>query len=134
MKPGPRVTGETAPFWEACGRGELTYQQCLSCDAIQFPPRNHCVLCLGDALAWRRSAGRGTVHSFTVVQRAPSAAFREDVPYVLALVDLDEGFRMMMNVLGCAPGDVTIGARVTITFETREDGSSLPQAELIAGS
>ena len=122
----PRANAETAPFWEGCRRGELLYQVCAPCGRAQFPPRARCAHCHEARLEWRRSAGRGTVHSFTVVERAPSAAF--ETPYVLALIDLDEGFRMMTNLRGCAPEDAAIGLVVRIVFEPLEDGGALPQA------
>jgi hypothetical protein len=82
-------------------------------------------------LDWRRSAGAGTLYSHTTVYRAPTSAFKADVPYVVALVDLDEGFRMMVNVLGCDPADVQIGRRMRIVFRASDGGMKLPQGELV---
>lgn len=127
-KPAPHVTAETRPFWEACARGELLYQRCEACGKPQFYPRTRCARCHSDRLTWEHSARRGTIHSFTIVHRAPTEAFRADIPYVLVLVDLDEGFRMMMNVRECPPSDVVIGMRVGVIFERRDDGVVLPQA------
>ena len=129
-KPIPVPTAETRPFWEGCAAGTLLYQRCTACGHVQFPPRGHCVACRGGAVAWERSSGHGTVHSFTVVRRPPSAAFKDEVPYVIALVDLHEGFRMMMNVLGAAPDSVHIGQAVQIVFEDVGDGIALPQARI----
>ena len=125
-KPLPRITAETRPYWEGCAAGELRYQWCAACRRAQFYPRVACARCGGRALEWRRSAGRGVVHAVTVVHRAPSAAFRADVPYTIALVDLDEGFRMMANVVGTAPETVAIGDRVRLVFERRGE-LALPQ-------
>lgn len=130
-KPIPIPTPETREFWEAANRGELLFQRCGGCGEVQFYPRPFCAKCLSEQLTWERSAGGGTIHTFTVVHRPPSAAFKADVPYIIAMVDLDEGFRMMMNVRNCAPEDPAIGARVRIIFEPAGDsGQSLPQAEL----
>jgi len=85
------------------------------------------VRCEGRVLDWRDAALAGTVHSFTIVHRAPTPAFRADAPYVLALIDLEDGFRMMMNVVDCDPESVRIGMVVRIVFENR-DGQCLPQA------
>ena len=129
--PVPPVNADTEPFWAGCAQGELRYQQCVRCGSVQFPPRGHCATCQAQAPAWRTSARRGSVHSFTVVHRAPTPAFRSQVPYLIALVDLDEGFRLMVNLRGCAPEAASIGARVRIVFEPR-DGMALPQAERLA--
>ncbi len=126
-KPVPRANADTRPFWEGCNEGRLLYQRCGSCGTAQFYPRALCARCGASKLDWAEAEPRGTVHSFTVVHRAPSAAFKEDVPYVLALVDLADGFRMMLNVVGCAPEAVRIGLAVRIVFEDR-DGQKIPQA------
>jgi uncharacterized OB-fold protein len=125
-KPVPSITAETRPFWDGCAAGELRYQACRECGRVQFYPRALCAGCGGVALEWRRSRGEGTVYAVTVVHRAPSAAFRADVPYAVALVDLDEGFRMLANVVGGAPADVAIGDRVRVAFEPR-GAVTLPQ-------
>jgi uncharacterized OB-fold protein len=125
-KPLPGASPDTRPFWDGCRAGQLLYQNCRSCGRVQFYPRTRCVGCSQPTLEWRRSAGAGTVHAVTVVYRAPSAAFQPDVPYAIALVDLDEGFRMMANVIGCDPETVAIGDQVRLIFEHRGE-VSLPQ-------
>ncbi len=125
-KPLPPITADTRPFWDGCREGELRYQVCATCGHAQFYPRVLCARCGGVELAWRRSTGQGTIHAVTVVYRAPSAAFKEDVPYAVALVDLDEGFRMMANIVGGNPEAVAIGDRVRLVFERRGE-VALPQ-------
>lgn len=120
---------DTAPFWAGTARGELLHQRCRDCGAVQFPPRRHCARCQGTALDWQRCAGLGRVHSFTIVHRAPTAAFKADVPYSIALVDMDEGFRMMLNLVDCPPREPAIGARVRVVFRPHGE-AMLPQAEL----
>lgn len=93
---------------------------------MHFMPRYLCPSCWSDALEWVQAKGTGSVHSFTVIRRASSPAFKERVPYVVALIDLDEGPRMMANILGDDALDVAIGERVTLTFEDRGNGT-LPQ-------
>lgn len=128
-KPVPVPNADTRAFWEGCASGELRYQQCSGCGRAQFYPRAHCASCQSRDLKWRRSSGLGVVYSHTTVQRAPTPAFKAMVPYVIALVDLEEGFRMMMNVLDCEPAKVSIGARVRVVFR-ESDGVVLPQAVL----
>lgn len=128
-KPRPHPNADSLPFWEGCARGELRYQHCTSCDRAQFPPRAFCARCQGPSLEWRQSARQGSIHTFTVVQRAPSAAFKGDVPYVIVLVDLDEGFRLMMNLRGAGAEAAKIGQRVRVVFEHAAGDYPLPQAE-----
>lgn len=130
-KPQPHPNADSLPFWQGCANGILSYQHCGSCEKAQFPPRSHCAQCQGRALQWRQSKGQGTVHTFTVVRRAPSAAFKADVPYVIALVDFDEGFRMMMNLRHVSPDAANIGMRVQVVFEATSGVYPLPQAQPI---
>lgn len=130
-KPTPAPTAETLPFWTAAAEGRLIYQHCPACRQAQFPPRNRCSHCGHTEIAWRESHGIGAIYSFTVSERAPTPAFKEDLPYVIALVDLDEGFRMMVTMRGCEPGNVAIGARIRIAFEPGEGSWPLPVAKLL---
>jgi uncharacterized OB-fold protein len=125
-KPLPRISAEARPYWAACLEGELRHQACRGCGKVQFYPRALCAGCGATDLEWRRSGGLGVVYAVTVVYRAPSEPFRADVPYAVALVDLDEGFRMMANVVGDDPEGVAIGDRVRVVFEMRGE-VALPQ-------
>lgn len=127
-KPLPRPTVETQPFWQAAAEGRLIFQSCTACGHAQFPPSSRCARCQNDTLQWRESARSGRLHTFTIVHRAPTAAFKADVPYVIALVDLDEGFRLMTNLRGAVADAVAIGDRVHIEFEQTEGPWPLPQA------
>ncbi len=117
---------DAAPYWEGVALGELRYQVCLDCGKAIFYPRTVCPNCLSEKLEWRNSLGRGEVYAFTVVRRAPDANFAQRVPYVVALVALDEGFRMMTNVVGCSPDQVKVGMRVAVVFGQGVDGQPLP--------
>ena len=123
-RPVPQPTVLSQPYWEAARRGELLYLQCEACGIVFFPPLEACVSCQSDRLAWRRSAGQGTVYSYTVLHGAPSAGF--PVPSVLAIIDVDEGYPMFSSVVGIAPGDVRIGMRVEVCFEELTDEINLP--------
>ncbi|WP_454695877.1 Zn-ribbon domain-containing OB-fold protein [Achromobacter aegrifaciens] len=127
-KPSIRPTAETRPFWDGCRGGKLRYQTCADCGAVQRIPRSVCTHCHGLRLDWNESAGLGTVLSHTTVHRAPTPAFKTETPYVIALVDLDEGFRLMVNTRGGANPPLAIGQRVRIGFEPRGD-DLLPIAE-----
>jgi uncharacterized protein len=126
-KPAPVPNADTRPFWKACNDQELIYQHCLSCGQAQFYPRALCANCQTSNLEWRTSKGRGTIYTYAMNYRAPDGSFEPEVPYVIALVDLDEGFRMMMNLRDCPLDAVRIGMRVKIVFEQRGE-QKIPQA------
>ena len=129
QKPVPQPTADTEAFWEGCAHGELRYQQCGACGQVQFYPRPMCTGCQSTNVHWRVSAGRGSLHSYTIVHRPPTPAFKADVPYVIALVDLVEGFRMMMNVRDCDHAALHVGMPVEVFFEPiGNDDQKLPQA------
>ena len=128
-RPLPRPTAETRAFWEGCTSGELRFQRCNECGHVQLIPRSLCENCHGTDLRWHRSSGQGTVLSFTEVFRAPVPAFKSMVPYVIVLVNMDEGFRLMANVRNPNTTPVSIGQRVTIGF-TAVESVVLPEAVL----
>lgn len=111
----PPDTELSRPFWAGCREHELRLQYCGDCKQFQFYPRIICSHCDGDALTWRVVSGRGRIASFTVVRHAISPAYK--APYVVALIDLDEGPRMMSSVVGCEPECVAIGNAVDVQFE-----------------
>lgn len=129
-KPVPVPDGSSRPYWEGANLGEFRYQRCGACGKAQFYPRNACAHCHATQLRWEKAAGGGRIASFSVIHRAPIAAFAGDAPYVLALVDLDEGFRFMCNVLHCDPAQVRIGMLVRVCFESRPGSEQkIPQVE-----
>jgi uncharacterized OB-fold protein len=125
--PVPTITPEAAPYWEGARRGKLLLQRCGACGALRFYPRTLCPSCWSDRVEWTEASGRGSVHSFTVIHRAPTPAFASQVPYVVALIDLQEGPRMMANVIGDGARDLRIDDAVRVTFEQRAGGFMLPQ-------
>lgn len=125
-KPQPKVSTLNTPFWQGTAAGELRLQHCRKCDALFRFTHPRCPCCWSDDLDWRASTGKGKVATFTVVHVAPFPAMEASVPYVLALVDLDEGVRMMCNILLCDPHEVQIGMDVSVSFEDR-DGIAVPQ-------
>ncbi|MDA8399493.1 MAG: Zn-ribbon domain-containing OB-fold protein [Actinomycetota bacterium] len=124
-RPVPIPDGVSARYWEAAAGGELLLQACKSCGTLQFYPRLACREC-GGAPEWVSACRRGTVYTFTVIHQNGSRAFRERVPYVVAMVELDEGPRMMGNITDCEPGDVRIGMRVEAYFIPAGEGIGIP--------
>ena len=114
---------DTQPFWEATKNHELRYQVCDDCDKIVFYPRRHCPHCMGLNLSWKTSQGEGSVYTYTVIRQIGHPAFRERAPYIIAWIDLDEGFRMLSTIVG---DEITIGQRVRVTWDDQENDISLP--------
>ena len=125
--PAPGVDWETRAFWEGCGRGELWLQRCRTCGGFQHRPRALCAGCLGNDLVHERASGRGTVHTFTVTLQNQARGFREAIPYVLAYVELEEGPRLLTNVVGCDPDEVRIGMPVVVDFQECEGDIAVPR-------
>jgi uncharacterized OB-fold protein len=125
--PAPVANADSLPYWNAARERRLLIRRCKDCAQLHFMPRHLCPACWSDRLEWVDAKGTGTVHSYTIVRRAPLPAFAPRVPYVVALIELDEGPRMMANVLGAEALGIRIGSRVTVTFEDRGGGAALPQ-------
>lgn len=122
--PPPTPSAHSAPYWEAAARHELVYQRCDACKHAEFDPAVVCRRCGARALTWARSAGLGTVYSWTVVWRPQQPSFV--VPYAPAIVDLDEGYQMLAAVIGCRVADLAVGLRVAVEFHPVADGFALP--------
>jgi uncharacterized OB-fold protein len=128
-RPAPIPDAESGPYWAATLERRLLIQRCRSCGHTQLYGRPHCLVCR-QAVEWVEASGRGTIYSYTVIRQNPSRSFRHLLPFVVALVDLDEGPRLMTNVVGCPPEDVSIGAAVQVRFEQVSDAAALPLFEL----
>ena len=115
-RPYPEPDGETQPFWDAIAEGRLRIQRCRSCGRYVFYPRSVCPHCMAADLEWTDVSGRGAVHAYTVVHRA-APGFAEDAPYVVALVELEEGPRMLTRLLDVTPSDAAIGMRFEVAIE-----------------
>jgi hypothetical protein len=133
--PIPVPTPESRPFWEATGRHELRLQRCRDCGRHVFYPRAVCPHCFGAALEWRRMSGRGTLHTFTVVHRG-AKSFPLGSPYVIAIVQLDEGPRLMTNLVGVPPDPaaIRIGMPVEVVFQDVAPGVALPHFRPLEGT
>lgn len=125
-RPAPVPDADSRPFWEGVDVGELRLQVCDSCRRWFYYARGLCPHCHSDDLTWSVASGRGTVHSFTISRRGAGPAFAADVPYVVALVDLEEGPRMLSNVVDCDPESVRIDDPVVVDFRELSPGQVLP--------
>ena len=135
MRPQPRFPEpDTQPFWDAPREKKLTYQTCnvASCGEIIFYPRAHCTACGSLESTWHTSKGEGSVYTFSVVMQSRHPAFKDLGPYAIAYVDLDEGFRIMTNIVNVSNPvtDISCGMRVKISWHDQGEGEiALPMFE-----
>jgi hypothetical protein len=127
-RPLPSLDSEVdRVFWEAAAEERLLIQECSSCGEPQFFPRSWCHYCGSGDVEWIESEGRGHVHAHTVIRRATELpAFADEIPYVVAYVELDEGVRMCTNVVDCDPEGIEHGMPVEVTFEPVDESVALP--------
>ena len=132
-KPRPDLNDiATALYWEAAARHELVLPRCDGCNLVFFPPRQFCPSCWAGELSWQPMGGGGTVWTFTEVHVAfYDDTWADDVPYVVAVVELDEGPRLLANIVEPDMERLSIGARVEATFEDRSEGVSLPMFQVV---
>lgn len=128
--PLPRPTPISKPHWDGCREGVLRVQRCKDCETHVFIPQPCCTQCLGGNLEWVESSGRGTLYSYTVVHRPQQPSF--DTPYTVVVVELEEGWFMLSNLMGVAPEDIEIGAPLEVIFHEMSDEITLPLFQLRA--
>ncbi len=126
-KPLPGIDEDNKPFWDYCKQHELRMQKCTNCGQLFYPPSAMCPHCQNMKFEWAKLSGKGKVFSFIVVRRASHPGFAKDAPYVVAIIETDEGTRMTSNVIGCKPEDVKIGMPVEVVFEDATKDFALPK-------
>jgi uncharacterized OB-fold protein len=126
-KPLPRVDEENRWFWEACARHELVLQKCADCSTLRFYPRALCPSCLSSRTDYLRASGRGTVYTFTVTHQNQAPGFKDELPYVMAYVQLEEGPRLLTNIIETPPDEVKIGMPVEVLFEDVDEELAIPK-------
>jgi uncharacterized protein len=126
-KPLPTPDADTAAFWRGLSDGKLLLQHCKDCGHVQYYQQAICRACGSENIEHRPASGRGKVHSFSVVHRAPGPAFKGDVPYAVILVELEEGPRMISTFTGGAPGEVTFDMDVVLVLDRQNEDITLPR-------
>lgn len=126
-RPLPEFDDVSTPFWEACARHELVLQTCASCGAVRHPPRPVCPACLSWEHTWQPASGRGRVWSWVIAHPPVLPAFADKAPYNVVVVELDEGVRMVGNMINVANDEIREGMNVEVAWEDVEDGVTLPQ-------
>ena len=124
--PSPKPTLETQPFWDATEQDQLLLPRCTACDFVIWYPRELCPECGSTDVEWIEASGRGSVYSFSITRRMPGR-WGQAAPFVLAYVELEEGPRIMTNIVGCDPESVSIGQAVEVEFHETEDGPKIPR-------
>ncbi len=129
-KPLPRITQDSQPFWDGCKAHRLMLPYCCACGTPHLPAGPVCPFCFSDRLEWREASGRGTISTWTVVHQPWFAAFRDDIPYNVVQIELEEGPRLTASIVGAANTALRVGLAVRVTFEDVSDSITLPRFRL----
>lgn len=130
-KPLPTLNEENRPFWDGAREGNLRMQQCSTCGHIRFPISHVCPDCLSYEFKWKNLSGRGEVFAYIVYHKLYNKAFAADLPYNVALVQLEEGPRMYSNIVGCNNDAVKVGDKVEAVFEAVTPEITIPKFRLV---
>lgn len=125
--PLPQETEENRPFWESARRHALRLQKCTSCDTYRYPVAPYCPECLSEDAEWVPVSGKATVFGFTIIHQRYHPYFADKVPYNVAVVELEEGPKLVTNIVDIANENIRIGMPVTITYQEVVDGFTLPK-------
>ncbi|MFO1027931.1 MAG: Zn-ribbon domain-containing OB-fold protein [Acetobacteraceae bacterium] len=126
-KPIPVPDDISAPFFDGARQGRLMLQHCTACSKWSFPVRERCPHCFAPKLEWRAASGRGTLYTFTIMHQVMNPGFASSVPYNVAQVDLEEGVRMVSNVVGISNDALKVGMKLQAVFEDVGENVSLPK-------
>jgi hypothetical protein len=123
----PVIDAESAPFWAATRQHRLLIRHCHACGRPHFYPRHYCPHCWSDDCEWRPASGRGRVYSYTVIHHTDVAPFKEMLPYIVALIDLEEGVRLTSSIVEATPDVMHVGMPVEVVYEQITDEVTLPK-------
>ena len=126
-KPLPGIDEENKPFWDYCKQHELRMQKCTDCGSFRYPINSICPHCLSMEFEWKKLSGKGKVYSYSIIHQARHPAFAGDVPYTVAIIELEEGTRLTSNIVGCKPEDVRVDMPVEVVFDDITEEFSLPK-------
>jgi uncharacterized OB-fold protein len=127
--PNPTVTVDTVEFWDGLKDGKFLLRRCDSCQTVIWYPRKFCPNCGSIESTWFESSGKGSIYTYTIVHRSMLPDWAASGPYVIAYVELEEGPRIMTNIVNIDPESVTVGAPVQVVYTTTDDGSALYRFE-----
>jgi uncharacterized OB-fold protein len=132
-RPLPLVDHVSEQYFAAAADGKLLIQECPACGHRQFYPRACCTACAANT-EWKEASGRGTVHTFTIIRQNWAMPFKNELPYVVAMVQLEEGPKMMTNITHGDPEAIEIGTPVEVYMVKVEDGLGLPFWRPVTGA
>jgi uncharacterized protein len=124
-RPVPVPTPTSKPFWDGLSAGQVTLQQCDDCNAWVFYPRSHCSECLSPNLTWKPVSGNGELYTFTVARRPTAPQFADEIPQLIAVVELEQGVRLNTVMVNVAPDELTVGMPVKPVFHQLDDATLL---------
>jgi len=130
-KPKPRPAPESLPYWQAAREHRLALPKCEDCQKFWFPPSRTCPHCLSANFSFQDVSGKGKIFSFVTFHRVYRPAFANDVPYVVALIELDEGPRLLSNIMGVTHDQVKCEMRVEVVFDDYDEDISIPKFKLV---
>jgi uncharacterized OB-fold protein len=130
-KPKPRPAPESLPYWQAAREHRLALPKCEDCQKFWFPPSRTCPHCLSANFSFQNVSGKGKIFSFVTFHRVYRPAFSNDVPYVVALIELDEGPRLLSNIMGVTHDQVKCEMRVEVVFDDYDEDISIPKFKLV---
>ena len=122
----PDTRNAGAAFWSKAAEGVLVVPKCTECGRTFWHPRPRCPHCGSERVDWIRASGRGTVHTYTVVRQSDDPYFKTKAPYAVAMIDLDEGVRIMTNIVDTPLAALAVGTRVEVLFEDAGGGIAIP--------
>ena len=120
----PQPTDENRPFWDAVNEHRFVLPRCRACEAYIWYPRSFCPQCQSTDVAWVEASGKGLIYAYTVSRRG-TGPWRDVAPYVISYVELDEGPRVLTNIVDCDPDQLAIGQRVEVAFDDGGEGYSM---------
>ncbi len=127
QKPLPIPNADTRTFWEGCRNHQLRFQKCGKCGLVRWPPSIICPKCHSLEHGWVLAGGKGEVFTYAVYHQAFHAAFQKDLPYVVAVIHLEEGPHILSSLVGCDHRQVRCGMPVRLVWEDRPEGISIPR-------
>ena len=133
-RPLPETRNAGATFWSKAAEGVLVVPECTACGRTFWHPRPRCPHCGSERVDWIRASGQGAVHTFTVVRQSGDPYFKTKIPYAVAMIDLDEGVRIMTNIVDTPLAALAVGMRVEVLFEDAGDGVAIPLFRAAPGS
>jgi uncharacterized OB-fold protein len=126
-KPLPVPNADTQPFWDGCREHELRFQRCEDCGCVRWPPSVICPKCHSKSRDMITASGKGKVFTFAVYHQAHHPAFKDELPYVVAIIELEEGVRFLSNIVECSPEEVRCEMPVEVVWENVTEAFSLPK-------